>query len=209
MNTKTFQRSAQYGRNGRILKAAVDYAIVLPSLLFLAPLFLLIALLIKFDSLGPIFHRRRVLGQGGNEFDALTFRTMYINGEHVLNQNPKLKIKLKQNYKLTSDPRITPVGYLLCKLNLQELPLLLNVLAREMSLVGPRVMTPGELSNFGEFGDLLLQVKPGLTGAWQVNGVSIGAYDARIAYDLNYIFNWSVWIDLKILFKTVPAVFKG
>jgi lipopolysaccharide/colanic/teichoic acid biosynthesis glycosyltransferase len=187
----------------------LDYAVALPGLLLIAPLFILLAILVKLDSPGPIFHRRRVLGQDGRVFDAFKFRTMYVNGDEILARYPKLRQELNKNYKLKCDPRVTRVGTFLRKFSLDELPQLLNILARDMSLIGPRIIAPDEIKNYGQYGSTLMQVMPGLTGLWQVSGRSDTTYDERIALDMHYITKWSVWLDIKILMRTVPAVMKG
>jgi lipopolysaccharide/colanic/teichoic acid biosynthesis glycosyltransferase len=196
-------------RYNRAVKLALDYAVALPGLLLIAPLFILLAILVKLDSPGPIFHRRRVLGQDGRVFDAFKFRTMYVNGDEILARYPKLRQELNKNYKLKCDPRVTRVGTFLRKFSLDELPQLLNVLARDMSLIGPRIIAPDEIKNYGQHGLTLMQVMPGLTGLWQVSGRSDTTYDERIALDMHYITKWSVWLDIKILLRTVPAVMKG
>ncbi len=193
----------------RAVKLALDYAIALPGLLLIAPLLILLAILVKLDSPGPIFHRRRVLGQNGRVFDAFKFRTMYVNGDEILARYPKLRQELNKNYKLKCDPRVTRVGTFLRKFSLDELPQLLNVLARDMSLIGPRIIAPDEIGKYGQYGQTLMAVMPGLTGLWQVSGRSNTSYDERVALDMHYIGEWSVWLDIKILFLTIPAVLKG
>ena len=193
----------------RRLKAMLDYAIVIPTLLLIWPLFLLLAIAVRLDSPGPVIHRRRVLGRDGRIFDAFKFRTMYVNGDEILAQHPKLKKELDQNYKLKCDPRVTRVGTLLRKFSLDELPQLFNVLAQDMSVIGPRIIAPDEITKYGQSGQTLLTVMPGLTGLWQVSGRSNTTYDDRVKLDMSYISNWSVFLDINILLKTIPAVMKG
>ncbi|MCA9942139.1 MAG: sugar transferase [Anaerolineales bacterium] len=193
----------------RAMKLALDYALALPGLLLIAPLFIFLALLVKLDSPGPVFHRRRVLGKDGRVFEAFKFRTMYVNGDEILARYPKLRRELNKNYKLKCDPRVTRVGTFLRKFSLDELPQLLNVLARDMSLIGPRIIAPEEISKYGQYGKTLVRVMPGLTGLWQVSGRSNTTYDERVALDMQYIATWSVWLDIKILLRTIPAVMKG
>lgn len=197
------QRANQY------LKAALDYIIVLPGVLFILPLLALLALAVRLDSRGPIIHRRRVLGRDGRVFYAYKFRTMYVNGDKILNKYPELKAELARNHKLKNDPRVTRVGAMLRKFSLDELPQLFNILKQEMSLVGPRIIAPDEVTKYGEQGETLLTVMPGLTGLWQVSGRSDTSYDDRINLDMAYIRDWSIWLDIKIVFKTIPAVIKG
>lgn len=196
-------------RYNRVVKLLFDYTVTLPGLLLIAPLFLLLAILVKLDSPGPIFYRRRVLGQNGRVFYAFKFRTMYVNGDQILARYPRLRRELNKNYKLKCDPRVTRVGFFLRKFSLDELPQLLNVLARDMSLIGPRIIAPEEIGKYEQFGPLLMQVMPGLTGLWQVSGRSNTTYDQRVALDMQYITEWSVGLDLKILLRTIPAVLKG
>ncbi|MCP4428996.1 MAG: exopolysaccharide biosynthesis protein [Chloroflexi bacterium] len=190
-------------------KAFVDYILVIPGLLFIAPLLLFIAFLVKIDSPGPIIHRRKVLGLNGRVFHAYKFRTMYVNGDQILAQYPKLKAELDKNYKLKCDPRVTRVGHFLRKFSLDELPQLFNILQQDMSLVGPRIITPDEIKKYGQWGDALMGAMPGLTGLWQVSGRSDTTYDERVRLDMAYIHNWTVGLDIRILLQTVPAVLKG
>lgn len=201
--------SAQSKRRNRILKTLLDYLVVVPGLMVISPLLVLITILIKLDSPGPIIHRRRVLGLNGREFDALKFRTMYVNGDEILAKFPKLKTELGRDHKLKCDPRITRVGHLLRKFSLDELPQLFNVLFLDMSLVGPRIITPDEITKYGRWGSTRLTAMPGLSGWWQVNGRSNTTYDERVNLDMEYIHNWSLWFDIKILFLSVPVVLKG
>ncbi len=196
-------------RYNQVAKLALDYALTIPGLLLIAPLFIFLAILVKLDSPGPVLHRRRVLGQNGRVFYALKFRTMYVNGDEILARYPKLRRELDKNYKLKCDPRVTRVGNFLRKFSLDELPQLLNVVARDMSLIGPRIIAPEEISKYGSSGATLMVVLPGLTGLWQVSGRSNTTYDERVALDMQYITNWSLWLDVKILLRTIPAVLKG
>jgi lipopolysaccharide/colanic/teichoic acid biosynthesis glycosyltransferase len=193
----------------RYSKIFMDYLLVIPGIIGILPLLLAIALAVRFSSPGPVIYRRRVLGKGGREFDAFKFRTMYVNGDEILARYPRLKAELDASYKLKCDPRVTPVGRLLRKFSLDELPQLFNVLLREMSLVGPRIIAPDEISKYGEHGDKLLTVTPGITGLWQVSGRSDVVYEERVQLDMKYIDNWSIWFDIKILLRTGPAVMKG
>jgi len=192
------------------LKNILDYTLIITSLFVLLPIFALISLLIKLDSPGPIFHRRRVLGVGGKAFDAFKFRTMVVNGDEVLAQHPELLVELQANHKLKEDPRITRVGQWLRRASLDELPQIFNILLGQMSLVGPRMISPAEAEMYGQMKHNLLTVKPGLTGLWQVSGRSDLSYDERVRLDMQYIRNYSIWLDLQILiFQTLPVVLKG
>lgn len=195
--------------SGQFVKALFDYAITIPGLIFIAPLFLILSLLVKLDSPGPIFYRRRVVGQNGRVFYAFKFRTMFINGDEILAQHPQLRAELNKNYKLKCDPRVTRMGQMLRKFSLDELPQLFNVLMRDMSLIGPRMITPEEVCKYGEYGEKLLTVMPGLSGLWQVSGRSDVCYDERVQLDMQYIDNWTLVEDIKILIKTPLVVLKG
>ena len=191
------------------LKLVLDYFITLIGLILISPLLLGIALLIKVSSPGPIIHKRRVMGINGRQFNALKFRTMVVNGEDVMASHPDLKEELAINHKLKDDPRVTKIGAILRKYSLDELPQLFNVLKREMSLVGPRMISPEEVAMYKQFDMNLLTVHPGITGLWQVSGRSDISYDERVRLDMYYIRNWSIWLDLQLLFQTIPAVLKG
>ncbi len=190
-------------------KLILDMVITIPGLLLISPLLLIIALLIKLSSPGPIVHKRRVMGLNGKQFNALKFRTMVVNGDEVLAKHPELKAELEANHKLKNDPRVTKVGIFLRKFSLDELPQLFNVIKRDMSLVGPRMISPEEVAMYKQFDMNLLTVRPGITGLWQVSGRSDITYDERVRLDMYYIRNWSIWLDLQLLFQTIPAVLKG
>jgi exopolysaccharide biosynthesis polyprenyl glycosylphosphotransferase len=191
-----------------LLKLGLDYALTIPGLILISPLLLAIALLIKLDSPGPVIHQRRVMGVNGRQFDAYKFRTMYTNGDDILEAHPHLKSELARNFKLKKDPRVTRVGAFLRRTSIDELPQLFNVLKREMSLVGPRIITPAEVEKYNKWDINLLTVRPGITGLWQVSGRSDVSYEERVRLDMHYIRNWSIWFDLQILFQTIPAVVK-
>ena len=191
------------------LKFILDYGLTIPGIVLASPIFLLLALAVKLDSPGPIIHRRKVMGLNARTFDAFKFRTMHINGDEILEQYPEKKEELSRTHKLKDDPRITRVGKLLRKLSLDELPQLVNVLRNEMSLVGPRMISPPELADYNQWGMNLLTIRPGLTGLWQVSGRSDVSYEQRVRLDMFYIRNWSVWLDIQILLQTIPAVLKS
>jgi lipopolysaccharide/colanic/teichoic acid biosynthesis glycosyltransferase len=192
-----------------VVKFILDYAVTLVGLIVLLPFLVVIACCVKFSSPGPVFHRRLVMGLNGKQFYALKFRTMAINGDEILEKYPELKEELAKNHKLKNDPRITRIGAFLRKYSIDELPQLINVLKRDMSLVGPRMISPEEVSMYKQFDLNLLTVLPGITGLWQVSGRSDISYDERIRLDMYYVRNWSIWLDLQLLFQTLPAVFKG
>ena len=177
-------------------------------LMVLSPVFLVIALFILMSDGAPVTHRRRVVGAGG-PFDAYKFRTMRKDADQVLRENPALHQAFRQNFKLKSDPRVTNLGAILRKFSLDELPQLFNVLRGQMSLVGPRMITAPELEKYGEHGSLLLTVKPGLTGYWQVHGRQEVSYAERVRMDVEYIRNWTLRMDLHLLWLTPMRVIRG
>jgi len=191
-----------------LLKMALDYGLGIPLLIVSLPIMAVIAIMIRFDSPGPIFYRRRVMGVNNRQFDAFKFRTMYINGDEILAQSEELQRELAEKHKLKNDPRITRVGKILRKLSLDELPQLFNVLRFEMSLVGPRMISPEEMKEYNQWGMNLLTVRPGITGLWQVSGRSDLSYAERVRLDMHYIRNWSIWLDLQLLIQTIPAVLR-
>jgi lipopolysaccharide/colanic/teichoic acid biosynthesis glycosyltransferase len=192
----------------RALKDVLDFVGALVGLALLSPLLLLIALCVKLDDGGPVFYRRRVVGRK-REFGAFKFRTMRPDADAILAADLALRAKFETDYKLQNDPRITRVGVILRKYSLDELPQLLNVLMGQMSLVGPRMITAAELQKYGEFRHLVLQVKPGLTGYWQVNGRQSVSYKERVKMDVHYLENWSLMLDLEILLKTPAKVVRA
>lgn len=192
-----------------VAKLVLDYVITIPGLILISPLLLLIGVAIKLDSPGPIIHRREVMGMNGSKFFAYKFRSMYTNGNEIMDSHPELKMELEHNHKLKNDPRITRIGHFLRKSSLDELPQLFNVLKREMSLVGPRMISPPEVQKYDQWDINLLTVRPGITGPWQVSGRSDISYEERVQIDMYYVRNWSLWLDLQILFQTIPAVLKS
>lgn len=193
----------------QLTKTIMDYFVTILGLILISPILALIALAIKFDSPGPVIYRRRVMGVNRNQFDAFKFRTMRVDGDQILANHPELVEELAQNQKLKDDPRVTRVGMFLRKFSLDELPQLVNVLRREMSLIGPRMISPEELVNYNHWGLNLLTIRPGLTGLWQVSGRSDLSYEERVRMDMHYIRNWSIWLDIQILIRTAPVVIFG
>ncbi len=193
-----------------VMKMFLDYLGALAMLVVLSPLFLAIIVIMKRTDPGPIFYPRRVVGVGGKEFDAFKFRTMVVNSQEVLDdlleRDPEARAEYEQYYKLKNDPRITKIGQFLRKTSVDELPQLVNVLRGEMSLVGPRMITLEEVERYGQWGLNLHTVKPGITGLWQTSGRSELTYEERVRLDMRYIRNYSIWLDVQILFQTIPAV---
>jgi exopolysaccharide biosynthesis polyprenyl glycosylphosphotransferase len=193
----------------RLEKLALDYALAVPIVLLTSPLLALIALVVRLDTPGPVMHRRRVMGLNGRQFDAFKFRTMYVDADRILEGRPDLREEIARDHKLKDDPRVTRVGRILRRWSLDELPQFLNVLRREMSVIGPRMISPDEMAKYNQWGINLLTVRPGISGLWQVSGRSNITYAERVRLDMYYIRNWSIWLDLLLLVRTVPAVLKA
>lgn len=195
-------------------KRGLDILGAVFGLLLLAPVFLALALLVRRDSPGPIFHRRRVLARqnyGGGipeGFDAFKFRTMVADADARLERDGALRQAFEKDYKLRDDPRVTRFGATLRTTSLDELPQLWNVLRGQMSLVGPRMISPPELAMYGENAAALLSVRPGITGLWQVSGRQHISYRERVQLDMWYIENRSLRLDLEILLRTVESVLR-
>ena len=190
-----------------ILKAALDFAVASIGLLVLSPLLLVLAVVVRLDTPGPILFRRRVLGRNGRQFDAFKFRTM-IYDRRVRRETSPFADR-RGVVKTAHDPRVTRTGKFLRRTSLDELPQLINVLRGEMSLVGPRMINPDEVDRFGKWRLNLLTVKPGITGPWQVRGRATLPYEERVRLNMEYIRDYSIWRDLEILLRTVPAVLRG
>jgi Undecaprenyl-phosphate galactose phosphotransferase WbaP len=199
-----FQPSKQF------LKRLLDLILTTFILIVGAPLLFLIAMAIKIDSPGPVFYGQRRVGRGGVEFRAWKFRSMVPDADALLTRyladHPALAVEWEQNHKLRFDPRITRVGRFLRQSSLDEIPQLWNVMRGEMSLVGPRPIVRAEIPRYGKRFDLYTSVQSGLTGLWQVSGRSETTYAERVTFDTFYIRNWSVWLDLYILFRTVGVL---
>lgn len=195
------------------LKRALDLALCLPVVLLCAVPGLLLGLLIRLDSPGPVLYRQRRLGMNGQPFDVFKFRTMRQDADAVLagylEENPDLREEWEKDRKLRHDPRITRIGRFLRKSSLDELPQLLNVLRGEMSLVGPRPIVESEVVRYGDVYADYCRVRPGITGLWQVSGRNNTTYEERVNLDRYYVTNWCIWMDLWILARTFPVVMTG
>jgi lipopolysaccharide/colanic/teichoic acid biosynthesis glycosyltransferase len=191
------------------LKDMLDYSVAGLGLLVISPLLIILACVVKLNSRGPVLYRRRVMGRNNTQFDAFKFRTMHIDGDAILDAHPELKQALVLDQKLRDDPRITRSGRWMRKLSLDELPQLFNVLRGEMSLVGPRMISPPELTRYGDLTDELLSVKPGITGLWQVSGRSDLPRDDRVRLDMQYVRTHTVWLDIALLVRTIPALIRA
>jgi UDP-galactose-lipid carrier transferase len=193
----------------RTVKLALDAVGAAIILLVISPVLLAIAVLVKLDG-GPVFFAHPRIGAGGRRFPCLKFRSMRVDSaevlDHLLSTNPAAAVEWAATQKLRNDPRVTKVGAWLRKTSLDELPQLINVLRLEMSLVGPRPIVDAELAHYGENITYYYETRPGLTGLWQVSGRSDTTYQKRVQLDTWYVKNWTLWHDIAILAKTVPAV---
>src|SRR5581483_6303096 len=190
----------------RIVKRGLDILLSSALLLLFALPAALLALAIKLDSPGPIIYRQRRVGRGGVPFEAYKFRSMREGADRELEQLRALNEADGPLFKMRRDPRVTRVGRLLRRASLDELPQLLNVLQGQMSLVGPRPPIPAEVEQYEPWHMKRLEVSPGLTGLWQVSGRSDLSFDEMVLLDIYYIETWSLGLDLRILFRTLPAV---
>ncbi len=197
----------------RIVKRTLDLVFVVACGIVVLPLVAIVAALIKLTSPGPVFYGQRRFGRGGGPFIAWKFRSMVADANQVLeqhlNSDPSLRDEWNLTQKLKRDPRITPFGRFLRHTSLDELPQLWNILIGEMSLVGPRPIIASEIARYGDDFALYKKVTPGLTGMWQVSGRNLLTYEQRIGFDLYYVRNWSIWLDLHILARTVKTVLRG
>jgi exopolysaccharide biosynthesis polyprenyl glycosylphosphotransferase len=204
----------------RIVKRSFDVLVAASALLLLAPVWLVVAALIKLDSKGTIFYRQERVGMDGRVFLFLKFRTMRAGADDSAHREYQRKLiaggsdtnlgdEARPIYKLRDDPRVTRTGRVLRRWSLDELPQLLNVLRGDMSLVGPRPPIPYEVEAYELWHRKRLDMKPGLTGLWQVSGRNRLSFDEMVRLDLFYIENWSLLLDLKIILRTLPVMLRG
>jgi exopolysaccharide production protein ExoY len=191
-------------------KRLIDISVAFLALVLLGPLMAVICIVMRISGPGPILFRQTRIGKAGREFKCYKFRSMVFDADRVLNehlrQNESARREWQVNQKLTVDPRITPLGSFLRKTSLDELPQLFNVLAGDMSIVGPRPIVRDEIPKYDDKILYYLAMRPGITGLWQVSGRSDCSYPERVALDTRYVSEWSLKWDIIILFKTVPAV---
>ncbi|WP_245536323.1 sugar transferase [Terriglobus saanensis] len=192
-----------------MLKRMLDLAISLVGLVFLAPLFLILAAVVALDSKGPIFYSAKRIGRKGRSFNCFKFRTMVQNADALKAQLAGQNERDGVLFKMSNDPRVTRVGRFLRKYSLDELPQLWNIVRGDMSLVGPRPPMAAEVEQYALDHLRRLDVLPGLTGLWQVEARQDPSFDSYISLDTAYVENWSLWLDLKILLRTVSVVFGG
>lgn len=196
----------------RVIKTLFDYTLTFFGTLAILPILVIIALWIYKDSPGPILFKHMRVGKNGKVFPCYKFRTMCVDADvklkDLLEKDPEAREEWERDFKLKNDPRITKSGAFLRRTSLDELPQIFNVLKGEMSLVGPRPVIDEELPRYGNFLREYLAVKPGITGYWQVNGRSDTTYEERVAMDTWYVQNWSVWLDIMLLWRTFKSVAK-
>jgi exopolysaccharide production protein ExoY len=195
---------------GLTSKRIVDVVLALSGIILLAPLLVICFVLTSASSSGPAIFRHKRVGFGGKPFDCLKFRTMALDAPErlrkLLEDDPVAAAEWAECQKLRNDPRVTPIGAILRKSSLDELPQLFNVLIGNMSIVGPRPVTEAELSRYGTSVTAYSACRPGITGLWQVSGRSSASYETRIACDTYYARMWSLSLDIKIMIVTIPAV---
>lgn len=193
-----------------LTKRILEWVIILLTLPVLLPMMAVIAFLIRFDSSGPVFIRHQRIGVYGRHFRCIKFRSMVRDADAVLEQHlandDEARKEWDRDHKLREDPRITRVGRVLRRTSLDELPQLFNVMCGQMSLVGPRPIIDEEVKRYGRWFDLYCRVRPGITGLWQVSGRNDLPYQERVRLDIYYVRNWSVWMDLHIIARTIVAV---
>jgi len=187
-------------------KRVLDIFLSVIFLLLAFPLLLLLAMLVKLYSPGPILFKQKRLGKDGKVFLCYKFRTMIADAEELLKRCPDLQLQFSEGFKIKNDPRITPLGRFMRRTSLDELPQFFNVLRGDISLIGPRPIVPAELEKYGIYQEKLLSVKPGLSGLWQAYGRSNTSYNQRVSMDMLYIDSRTMWLDIRLLFATVRAV---
>ena len=195
----------------RTVKTVFDYALTSVGTVLVSPILAAIAVWIYVDSPGPVIFKHTRVGMNGKPFKCYKFRTMCVDAqeklEELLENDPQARAEWEKEFKLKHDPRVTRSGTFLRRTSLDELPQIFNVLKGEMSLVGPRPVIDEELGRYGKFSQDYLMVRPGITGMWQVSGRSDTTYEERVMMDSWYVRNWSVWIDMVLLFRTFKTVF--
>ena len=193
----------------RYMKRFLDIVIASIGLIILSPVFLVISILIKIESPGPVFFGHKRVGKNGKEFKLWKFRSMVVNAEELIKTfTPEQMKEFKENFKLENDPRITKIGKILRKTSLDELPQLINIIKGDLSIIGPRPVIGEELNKYRNNKNKFLSVTPGLTGYWAANGRSNTTYQQRMMMELYYVDNISLELDIKIFFKTILSVVK-
>lgn len=191
------------------IKRIIDIILSFIALILLLPILIIVAIIIKIDSKGPVIYKHKRLGKNGKTIGIYKFRTMVENADEVFkNFTEEQKKEYEEFYKLENDPRVTRIGDILRKTSLDELPQIINILKGDMSIIGPRPVVVKEIDKFGNLKDKYLSVLPGLTGWWACNGRSSTTYDERIKLEMYYIDNQSLKLDIKCFFKTIMVVLK-
>jgi len=194
----------------KVLKKFLDFLFSLFFLITCIPIFILISLLIKLSSRGPIFFLQERIGRNNITFKCIKFRTMHPEAkdmlENLLIKDSKVRIEFEKTHKIKNDPRITYIGKLLRKTSLDELPQFINVLRNEMSIVGPRPIVNKEKKKYGKHLKKVLSIKPGITGLWQVSGRNNLTYKTRVKLDLNYAKNYNFLMDMRIIIRTIGVI---
>lgn len=192
------------------IKRLIDIIGSLIGIILLSPLYIIIAILIKFDSPGKVVFGHTRKGKGGKDIKVYKFRTMYSNASEIFESfTPEQKEEYYTNFKLDNDPRVTKLGGFLRKTSLDELPQLFNILKGDMTIIGPRPIVEKEVEKYGDKAEKLFSVVPGLGGYWQANGRSDTTYEERVEMDMYYIDHMCFTLDAKILLQTIFSVLKG
>lgn len=193
-------------------KRALDLVGAIAGLILFSPILVIIAIVVRLDSPGPVLFKGSRIGRGGNSFAMLKFRSMQLGAdtalEEVIQGEPEQSITAREFQKLLHDPRLTRAGRFLRRSSLDELPQLWNVLLGEMSLVGPRPFLPEQQAYYGDTYADYIRIRPGMTGLWQISGRSRLSFRERVRLDEYYLCNWSLWLDLTILARTILVVVK-
>lgn len=196
-----------------LIKRMTDLFLLFISAPLTIPVIIIVSLIVKLSNPGPVFYGHTRIGKNGKKFKCWKFRSMVVDAdkqlEKILAENPQMRAEWEKDRKFTDDPRITKIGKILRKTSIDELPQFFNILTGEMSFVGPRPVTYPELEKYGGKADFILSVQPGLSGMWQISGRSDTGYEERIMLDSYYIQNWTIWLDIWIIIKTVYVVIKG
>ncbi|MCR5290067.1 MAG: undecaprenyl-phosphate galactose phosphotransferase WbaP [Treponema sp.] len=196
-----------------LIKRSIDLLLLLLSSPIVLPVTLLLAICVKLTSKGPIFYGHKRIGKNHKVIKCWKFRSMITDADKmldkILEEHPEMREEWERDRKFTNDPRVTKFGKILRKTSLDEIPQLFNILTGEMSFVGPRPVTEPELQRYGDYAETILSVQPGLSGMWQISGRSDTGYEERVTLDMYYIQNWSIWLDLWIIIKTIWVVING
>ncbi len=206
-------RNNLLSKNMLITKRIFDIVFSIFLISLFLPIIVIIAILIKLTSKGPIFYVQERPGRFGKMIKIYKFRTMYFEAdkklEEILKNNEELRKEFIKYRKLKNDPRITPIGRILRKFSIDEIPQLFNVLKGDMSIVGPRPYQIDEIEHMGEYREIVLSVRPGLTGLWQISGRNDLSFSTKLKIETWYVLNWNLWLDLFIIIRTIPAVISG